>query len=82
MKEKPVRGARAIGGEAVLAATGRSFEGWALVLRRHDARMKDGTSRARHLREAYHLSSWWARMIVARFEWDCGVRPTRRRRGR
>jgi hypothetical protein len=67
-------GTRRISDKAVQAGTGKGWDEWFRLL---DARHTQGeghTARARHLREQYGLSPWWAQVIAIRYEWERGLR--------
>lgn len=54
--------------------TGRWTEEWDGILDEWGAREKGHTLAAKHLREEYGLSPWWAQCVVIRWEHAKGLR--------
>jgi len=73
MSEKKV-GFRRISDEAVKAKTGKVWGEWFTILDTWGAKKKDHTQSAKHLREHYGLSPWWAQAVTIRYEWERGLR--------
>jgi hypothetical protein len=73
MSEKRV-GFRRISDEAAEAKTGKVWEEWFTILDTWGAKEKGHTQTAEHLREHHGLSSWWARAVTIRYEWERGLR--------
>ena len=73
MSEKKV-GFRRISDEAVKAKTGKVWGEWFTILDTWGAKKKGHTQRAKHLREHYGLSPWWAQAVTIRYEWERGLR--------
>ena len=67
-------GFRRISEEAVKAKTGKIWEEWFTILESWGAKEKGHTQSARHLREHYRLSPWWAQAVTIRYEWEMGLR--------
>ena len=73
MSEKKV-GFRRISDEAVKAKTGKVWREWFTILDTWGAKKKGHTQSAKHLREHYGLSPWWAQAVTIRYEWERGLR--------
>jgi len=71
--EKKV-GFRRISNEAVKAKTGKIWGEWFPILDTWGAKEKGHTQNAKHLREHYGLSPWWAQAVTIRYEWERGLR--------
>lgn len=71
MKRKGFRGIRE---EVVAARTGKSSMAWYRILDRWGAANKGHTLTAKHLRQRYGLSDWWAQCVTIRYEWERGLR--------
>jgi len=69
-----VPGARGIGNDAVLNATGRSWQEWFQILDRFDRKAKGHKLTAKYLHTEHQLSGWWAQMVTVRYEWEHGLR--------
>jgi hypothetical protein len=59
--------------ETVHAKTGRTWSEWRSTLDLLRAADADFTATARHLRNEYELSTWWANTIAARYRWENGL---------
>jgi hypothetical protein len=59
--------------ETVHARTGRTWSEWRSTLDALRATDADFTATARHLRNEYELSTWWANTIAARYRWENGL---------
>jgi hypothetical protein len=59
--------------ETVHAKTGRTWSEWRSTLDMLRAADSDFTATARHLRNEYELSTWWANTIAARYRWENGL---------
>lgn len=68
------RGFRRIRDESVKAKTGKVWDEWFKTLDVWGGEEKGHTQTAKHLREQYGLSSWWAQAITIRYEWERGLR--------
>lgn len=66
--------------EAVKAKTGRTWEGWVKALDAIDAASLSHREIARHVRERYELSGWWAQAVTVGFERIRGLREIGQRR--
>ena len=73
ISEKKV-GFRRIRDEVVKAKTGKVWEEWFTILDTWGAKEKVHTQNAKHLREHYGLSPWWAQAVTIRYEWERGLR--------
>ena len=73
MSEKKV-GFRRISDEAVKAKTDKVWGEWFTILDTWGAKEKSHTQSAKHLREHYGLSPWWAQTVTIRYEWERGLR--------
>ena len=73
MSEKKV-GFRRISEEAVKAKTGKVWGEWFTILDKWGVKEKRHTQSAKHLREHYGLSPWWAQAVTIRYEWEMGLR--------
>lgn len=73
LSEKKV-GFRRISDKAVKAKTDKEWEEWFKILDTWNAKEKGHTQSAKHLREHYGLSPWWARAVTIRYEWERGLR--------
>ena len=71
--EKKV-GFRRISEEAVKAKTGKVWREWFTILDTWGVKKKGHTQSAKHLREHYGLSPWWAQAVTIRYEWEMGLR--------
>ncbi len=71
---KRVHGVRAISDDVVKEKTGKSSKQWNSILDKWGSVKKGHTMTARHLRENYDLSPWWAQAITGRYEWEKGVK--------
>lgn len=67
-------GFRRISDEAVRGKTGKGWEGWYRILDQWGVKEKGHTRTAKHLREGYGLSPWWAQAVTIRYEWERGLR--------
>jgi hypothetical protein len=65
---------RRISEQAVREGTGRGWEEWLAILDAWDAPSKGHTKSAKHLREEYGVSPWWAQAVTIRYEWERGLR--------
>jgi len=60
--------------DAVQAKTDRVWEDWFGILDEFGLKKKGHTQAAKHLREKYQLSPWWAQAVTIRYEWERGLR--------
>ncbi len=67
-------GFRRISDEALQAKTIKGWAGWLEILDSWSASSKGHTLTAKHLREVYSLSPWWAQAVTIRYEWEKGLR--------
>jgi len=67
-------GFRRISEKAVKAKTGKVWGEWFTILDTWGAKEKDHTQSAKHLRQHYGLSQWWAQAVTIRYEWERGIR--------
>ena len=67
-------GYRRISDEAVRTKTGKGWEEWFSILDTWRVKEKGHTKSAKHLREDYGLSPWWAQAVTIRYEWERGLR--------
>lgn len=74
MTAKKKTGTRRISDEVVKARTGKSSKRWYSILDKWGMKKKGHTLTARHLREKYRVSPWWAQVITIRYEWERGLR--------
>ena len=74
MRKKTDKGFRKIRDERVKEQTGKFTEGWEKVLDAFNVRKYGHTAAAKHLREKYHLNSWWAQVVVIRYEYVKNLR--------
>lgn len=72
MEEKT--GFRRIGDGAVRDKTNRGWQDWFEILDEWDAPGKGHFLSAKHLREQYGLSPWWAQAVTIRYQWERGLR--------
>jgi hypothetical protein len=73
ISEKKV-GFRRIRDEVVKVKTGNAWGEWFTILDTWGAKEKVHTQSAKHLREHYGLSPWWAQAVIIRYEWERGLR--------
>jgi hypothetical protein len=67
-------GFRRIDNDSVLEKTGKSWDEWYAILDAWDAPSRGHTDAAKHMREAYELTAWWAQAVTIRYEWERGLR--------
>jgi len=65
---------RSIRDETVRAKTGKGWDEWFAILDAWGSKEKGHTQSAKHLREHYELSPWWAQTVTIRYEWERGLR--------
>ena len=71
----------AIGDDKVLAATGRNWMGWFIILNNMKATSLPHKEVARRLKEEHGAPSWWSQMIAVTYERARGGRKTNERAG-
>ena len=74
MAKKKKAGFRGISDQVVKARTGKTSKQWYPILEKWGMKKKGHTLTAKHLRDKYGLSDWWAQCITIRFEWEKGLR--------
>ena len=72
MHEQP-RGPLAIPDEVIQFETGRSTEGWVILLDASDARSFSHAQLLDHLEAIYGLETRWASIVAIRYEAACGI---------
>lgn len=72
-------GEASIGEGAVLAKTGKSWEGWFALLDAWGAAEKGHARIARHLAKVHGLSPWWSQTVTVRYEQARGLREVGQR---
>jgi hypothetical protein len=65
---------RRISDDSVLRRTGKGWSEWLEVLDECGAAERGHTASARHLRDSYGVSPWWAQAITVRYEYERGLR--------
>jgi len=65
---------KGISDEAVRKSTCRSWNEWFKILDSWDVKEKGHAFTAKHLREHYCLSPWWAQAITIRYEYERKLR--------
>jgi len=65
----------------VEAKTGKTIENWYEIINQF-GKTKGHTAIAKHLKENYNLSSWWAQSITTRYEFDNDLRKLYQRTGK
>ena len=63
-----------ISDDAVRAKTDRAWRDWFGILDKFGLKEKGHTQSAKHLRDKYGLSAWWAQAVTIRYEWERGLR--------
>jgi hypothetical protein len=71
---KKIPGARGIGEDAVLKATGKSWKEWYEILDKFDRRTKGHTLTAKYLHSKHKLNPWWSQMVTVSYEWEKGLK--------
>ena len=74
MKKKSEKGFMKIRDERVKEQTGKFTEEWIKVLNEFNVKKFGHTAAAKHLRDKYHLSAWWAQVVVIRYEYVKNLR--------
>jgi len=74
VKKKTDKGFMKIRDERVKEQTGKLTEEWRKILDRFSVKKFGHTAAAKHLRDKYHLSLWWAQVIVIRYEYVKNLR--------
>ncbi|MFA5801772.1 MAG: hypothetical protein WC911_04770 [Thermoleophilia bacterium] len=67
-------GFRRISDEAVRTRTEKGWEEWFGILDAWGAPRQGHFQSAKHLREEYEVSPWWAQAVTIRYEWERGLR--------
>lgn len=65
---------RRIGEDSVRRRTGRGWADWLAILDEWGAADQGHAESARHLRDAYGISPWWAQAVTVRYEYERGLR--------
>ena len=63
-----------VSGEAIVRATGKSWDDWFAALDAWDATERSHREIARHLREAHGVPGWWAQSVTVGYERARGMR--------
>jgi hypothetical protein len=61
-----------ISDDKVKTATGKDWNRWFSILDKWQAKEHGHTATAKHLREKYRLSDWWAQIVTIRDEKERG----------
>ena len=70
---------RRISEDSVRRRTGKGWAEWLSILDEWGAAKHGHTKSARHLREVYGVSPWWAQAVTVRYEYERGLRKASRR---
>jgi hypothetical protein len=69
---------RRISEDSVRRRTGKGWDEWLAILDDWGAADKGHTESAKHLRDAHGVSPWWAQAVTVRYEYERGLRQTKR----
>jgi len=67
--------------EKVVAKTGKTLKNWFGIINKFGPK-KGHTAIAKHLKENYNLTSWWAQSITTRYEFEHDLRKLYQRTGK
>lgn len=70
----PKKGYKDIKEEVIVKRTTRSFNDWRKILDKFDVKKNGHKAAAKHLAEDYKVNSWWAQVLVIRYEYEKKLR--------
>jgi hypothetical protein len=66
------KGSQRISDETAREKTGKGWEEWHKILEKWGIKDKGHTATAKHLRENYGLTPWWAQAVTSHYEREKG----------